>query len=120
MRVGFISDIHGNLFALDAVLADLERQEVDRVICLGDICFGPLAHECLERVRALDCPVILGNWDSWSIDGFPPADVHSRLSGGGGLTAGGVVSRTVTVAEQAFFLPAESVATNTTGVAVPG
>jgi putative phosphoesterase len=74
MRVGFISDIHGNLLALDAVLADLERQEVDRIVCLGDICFGPQAHECLDRVRALDCPVILGNWDAWSIDGFPPAD----------------------------------------------
>ena len=74
MRVGFISDIHGNLFALEAVLADLERQELDRVVCLGDICFGPQAHECLERVRELGCPVILGNWDSWSIDGFPPAD----------------------------------------------
>ena len=44
------------------------------IICLGDICFGPQAHECLERVRALGCPVILGNWDSWSIDGFPLAD----------------------------------------------
>jgi predicted phosphodiesterase len=74
MRVGFISDIHGNLLALDAVLADLEQRGVDEIVCLGDICFGPQAHECLERVRGLGCPVILGNWDSWSIDGFPPAD----------------------------------------------
>src|SRR6478736_5286213 len=74
MRVGFISDIHGNLRALDAVLADLERHDVDRIVCLGDICFGPQAHECLDRVRELGCPVILGDWDSWSIDGFPPAD----------------------------------------------
>ncbi len=74
MRVGFFSDIHGNLFALDAVLADLEVQEVDRVVCLGDVCFGPQAHECLERVKELDCTVIMGNWDCWSIQGFPPAD----------------------------------------------
>ena len=74
MRVGFLSDIHGNLFALEAVLTDLENQQVDRVICLGDVCFGPQAHECLERVRALGCPVILGNWDSWSVEGFPRAD----------------------------------------------
>ena len=74
VRIALISDIHGNLPALDAVLDDLKRQELDRVICLGDICFGPQAHECLERVRALECPVILGNWDSWSIDGFPPAE----------------------------------------------
>jgi putative phosphoesterase len=74
VRVGFISDIHGNLLALEAVLGDLEGQEVDRLICLGDICFGPQAHECLERVRELGCPVVLGNWDSWSLDGFPAAD----------------------------------------------
>lgn len=74
MRVGLISDIHGNLPALEAVLADLERQGPDRVICLGDICFGPQVHECLGRVRELGCPVILGNWDSWSLDGFPAAD----------------------------------------------
>jgi len=74
VRVGFLSDIHGNLLALDAVLADLEAQQVDRVICLGDVCFGPQAHECLGRVRELCCPVIMGNWDCWSIEGFPPAD----------------------------------------------
>jgi putative phosphoesterase len=74
MRVGFISDIHGNLFALEPVLADLEAQKVDKIVCLGDICFGPQAHECLERVRALGCPIVLGNWDAWSTDGFPPAD----------------------------------------------
>ena len=74
MRVGFLSDIHGNLLALDAVLADLERQLVDRVVCLGDICFGPNVGGCMERVRDLGCPVVLGNWDCWSIDGFPPAD----------------------------------------------
>ena len=74
MRVAFISDIHGNLLALDAVLADLEHDDVDRVVCLGDVCFGPQVHECLDRVRGLGCPVVLGNWDCWSIDGFPPAD----------------------------------------------
>ena len=45
MRVGFISDIHGNLLALDAVLADLEQMNVDRIVCLGDVCFGPQAPE---------------------------------------------------------------------------
>ena len=74
MRVGFISDIHGNLLALDAVLADLEQQQLDQVVCLGDVCFGPQPHECLERIRALGCPVIMGNWDRGSVDGLPPAD----------------------------------------------
>jgi predicted phosphodiesterase len=74
MRIGLISDIHGNRFGLEPVLADLDRQGVDRIVCLGDICFGPQAHECLAIVRDLGCPVVLGNWDAWSTDGFPPAD----------------------------------------------
>lgn len=74
MRVGFLSDIHGNLFALEPVLEDLARQGVDEIVCLGDVCFGPQAHECLARVRELGCPVVLGNWDSWSTQGFPPSD----------------------------------------------
>jgi predicted phosphodiesterase len=74
MRVAVISDIHGNRFGLEPVLDDLGRQSVDRIICLGDICFGPQAHECLAMVRDLGCPVIVGNWDAWSTDGFPPAD----------------------------------------------
>jgi putative phosphoesterase len=74
VRIALISDIHGNLPALEAVLTDIEQRQVDRLICLGDVCFGPQAHECLARVRELGCPVILGNWDSWSIEGFPRAD----------------------------------------------
>jgi predicted phosphodiesterase len=74
MRIGIISDIHGNRFGLEPVLEDLSRQSVDRTICLGDICFGPQAHECLAIVRDLGCPVVLGNWDAWSKNGFPPAD----------------------------------------------
>jgi len=53
MRVGVISDIHGNRFGLEPVLADLERQGFDQIVCLGDICFGPQAHECLAIVRDL-------------------------------------------------------------------
>jgi predicted phosphodiesterase len=74
VRIAFVSDIHGNLLALDEVLADLERQKVDRVVCLGDICFGPQVSECLARVRGLGCPVIVGNWDAYSTEGFPVAD----------------------------------------------
>ena len=40
-RIGFISDTHGNLFALDAVLAELDREELDGLICLGDVAVGP-------------------------------------------------------------------------------
>jgi predicted phosphodiesterase len=74
VRVGLISDIHGNCLALDAVLAELERDGVDSVVCLGDVAAGPQAREALDRVRQLDCPVVLGNWDAASITGeMPPA-----------------------------------------------
>ncbi len=71
MRLGLISDIHGNLLALDAVLAELEREAPDRLICLGDVVAGPRANEAVARIRELGCPVIIGNWDAWSIDGMP-------------------------------------------------
>ncbi|MEM7801833.1 MAG: metallophosphoesterase family protein [Chloroflexota bacterium] len=42
MRIAFISDLHGNLIALQAVLADIEASNVDQIICLGDIAsLGP-------------------------------------------------------------------------------
>ena len=71
-RIGLVSDIHGNVFALDAVLAELEREELDGIVCLGDVASGPQPREALDRVRALGCPVIMGNWDAWFLDPPPP------------------------------------------------
>jgi predicted phosphodiesterase len=56
MRVGLIADIHGNLVSLDAVLADLERAQVDHVVCLGDVAWGPQPRQTVERLRALSYP----------------------------------------------------------------
>jgi predicted phosphodiesterase len=74
VRLGLIADIHGNLPALDAVLAEIRREGVDRIVCLGDISIGPQPVETLERVRSLGCPVIMGNWDAWFVDGMPQLD----------------------------------------------
>ncbi len=65
MRLAILADIHGNLLALEAVLADLEaRGGADATVVAGDLCLaGPRPLEALERVRALDCPVIQGNTD---------------------------------------------------------
>ena len=50
MRVGLFSDVHGNAVGFDALLADLERCPVDRLVCLGDVAQGgPQPAECLER-----------------------------------------------------------------------
>jgi putative phosphoesterase len=81
MRLGLISDIHGNLFALEAVLAELEAEELDQLICLGDVAVGPQGVESLARVRELGCPVVQGNWDDWFVNGMPaPKDeMEDRL-----------------------------------------
>jgi putative phosphoesterase len=66
MRIAIISDIHGNLVALDAILADARAEDVDQFVCLGDVAGnGPQPHEVIQRVRELGCPVIRGNTDEW-------------------------------------------------------
>lgn len=66
MRIALISDIHGNCFALEAALADLRSQPVDQIICLGDtIQGGPQPRETVEALRALACPIVMGNADAW-------------------------------------------------------
>src|SRR5436309_329819 len=69
MRIGLIADIHGNLVALEAVLAELARRDVDDLICLGDVAaLGPQPVAAIERLRAIGCPVVMGNTDAWLID----------------------------------------------------
>lgn len=62
MRYGVLSDVHGNLHALEAVLAVLRQEGVDRYLCLGDLVgFGPFPNECVRRVAELDALCIAGN-----------------------------------------------------------
>ncbi|WP_443969852.1 metallophosphoesterase family protein [Sphingobium sp. CR28] len=62
MRIAVLSDIHGNLPALEAVLADIERHGVDQIVNLGDSLSGPLwPAETAARLIALDLPTIAGN-----------------------------------------------------------
>ena len=64
MRLAFISDIHGNLIALDSVLSDIHKRQIDAVICLGDIVdLGPLPGPTLDRLRQHRIPCIRGNHD---------------------------------------------------------
>ena len=78
MRLAILSDIHGNLHALEAVLADLEAQGgADRTWILGDlVAFGPDPGGCLDRIRALPqetTQVIQGNTDRYVTRGARPS-----------------------------------------------
>ena len=70
MKLAIISDMHGNSFALDAVLADLAQNPTDFTVCLGDaIQGGAEPAQTVERLRALGCPVVMGNADAWMLTG---------------------------------------------------
>ncbi|MGB3682669.1 MAG: metallophosphoesterase family protein [Rubrobacteraceae bacterium] len=63
-----ISDIHGNLEALEAVLGDVP-EEAGRIFCLGDVIgYGASPNECCELVRGVEMPVITGNHDLAVVD----------------------------------------------------
>ena len=64
MRIGIISDIHGNLPALEAVLQDLKPKGLDVLYCLGDLVgYAAFPNEVIERLRAEGIPTIMGNYD---------------------------------------------------------
>ena len=72
MRIAIISDIHGNLAALEAVLADIDAEHVDQIVCLGDIAvFGPRPRGVITRLMDLNCPVVMGNMDAWLLNPRP-------------------------------------------------
>lgn len=65
MKIALISDMHGNLAAFEAVLAVIDAERVDQIVCLGDAAnFGPQPHEVLVRLRELGCAVVMGNADA--------------------------------------------------------
>ena len=79
MRVAALYDIHGNLPALEAVLADVEGENVDAIVFGGDIASGPMPRETLELVQSLDGAVFVrGNADTLSSPAMSPAHDNAR------------------------------------------
>lgn len=75
MRIALISDLHGNELALAAVLEDVERSGMDRIVCLGDVAtLGPQPVAVLNRLRELGCACILGNHDEFLLEPSLVAD----------------------------------------------
>lgn len=76
-HLAILADVHGNLTALEAVLADLQRFPTEGVLCLGDLGnFGPQPRETLRHLRALQPAVILGNSDASQLKPRTLADVE--------------------------------------------
>lgn len=74
MRVALISDLHGNLTALETVLEDLDHERPDRVLCLGDVAAtGPQPRETVELLRGVGCTVVMGNADDELLQAIPDA-----------------------------------------------
>ncbi len=64
MRIAVFSDVHGNKHALDAVLADIQNQKPDLVVCLGDLVgYGAFPDEVVQTVKAVGIPTVMGNYD---------------------------------------------------------
>lgn len=73
MRIALFGDVHGNLTALRAVVADMDALGVERRICLGDLAFrGPEPREVVAAVAEMRLEaVVVGNTDQWLFQGFP-------------------------------------------------
>ncbi len=75
MRVAVLADIHGNLPALDAVLAEVERERPDAIVVAGDVLPGPLPRETLDRLATLSPRprFVMGNGDREVLEAFDGA-----------------------------------------------
>lgn len=72
MTIALISDIHGNLAALEAVLAEIDARGIDRVLCLGDMggYYAQVDAVC-DLLRARAIPALMGNHDWYLAEGVP-------------------------------------------------
>lgn len=72
-----ISDIHGNLSALETVLEDIKKREITEIICLGDIIgYGPNPRECIDLVRSTCKLSIMGNHDHAAL--YEPVNFNTQ------------------------------------------
>ena len=80
MKLAVISDIHGNLFALEKVLEDIEHEKCDNIVCLGDLAMaGPEPDKTVELVKQMDWDVVQGNTDKMIVE-FNE-DMYNALKG---------------------------------------
>jgi predicted phosphodiesterase len=83
VKFAIFSDVHGNLEALEAVLADIAAERVQEMLCLGDIVgYGPNPAECLELIRCLGCAAVMGNHDEACLEPAQEAGLNEYARAG--------------------------------------
>ncbi|MCY6484215.1 metallophosphoesterase family protein [Clostridium aestuarii] len=70
MKIAVISDIHGNIFALEEVLKDINKRHINTIVCLGDLVgYGPFPNEVIDLIKKENILLIIGNYDSAVVSG---------------------------------------------------
>lgn len=69
MKYAVLGDIHGNLTALQTVLAAIELERIDQILSVGDVVgYGAAPSECIARLREMSAAVVMGNHDAAAVD----------------------------------------------------
>jgi diadenosine tetraphosphatase ApaH/serine/threonine PP2A family protein phosphatase len=80
VRYAILGDIHGNLEALEAVLAVIRGENIDKIVCLGDVVgYGAEPVRCIQIIRDLKCDTIAGNHD-WAAVGKVSIDCFNAYA----------------------------------------
>ena len=82
MKIGLISDIHGNKKALDAVLKQLEKDNIDKIICIGDLVGeASMSEEVVQKIINMGQKVVAvrGNRERYIIEGMPKVVHDERM-----------------------------------------
>ena len=80
-KIAIFGDVHSNIDALEAVLADARSADVGEYLCTGDVVgYNARPHECMERGKSLGCPVTMGNHDYYVAKDLDLADFNPHAA----------------------------------------
>ena len=80
MRIAIFSDIHGNKEALKSIINDIDNNNIDEIICLGDtIGIGPNPKECMDMIISNNIKMVLGNHELYFLKG---TDIDDEMGEG--------------------------------------
>ncbi|MCW3110493.1 MAG: metallophosphatase family protein [Segetibacter sp.] len=105
-RIAIFSDVHGNLPALETVLSDINKRNIDQVYCLGDLVdFAPWTNEVIELIKGLRISCLMGNHDeriAFDYD-IVPLKKHSDEETTARIVAINYTKKTIANANQKFL-----------------